>query len=162
MTFLSWTRFLTGTAGHRDCVHHVWPLSRRRLTRLISVATLGITLEDPPARLAGATGCSVPGASTRTLRGRSSARSAPRSSPGPWGTVPSALAREVSALPAGTRVLDLGCGEGRDSVFFATVGCHVTGVDVSRAGLRKAERLARESEVGVRRIQGDMPRVTVD
>jgi len=37
-----------------------------------------------------------------------------------WGTGASSLAREVSALlPPGARVLDLGCGEGRDSVFFA-------------------------------------------
>lgn len=79
-----------------------------------------------------------------------------------WGTAASSLAREVSALlPAGARVLDLGCGEGRDSVFFATQGRDVTGVDVSRAGLRKAKRLAREKGVAARWIQGDMPRVTV-
>lgn len=68
-----------------------------------------------------------------------------------WGTDPSALAREVSALlPPRARVLELGCGEGRDSVFFATCGFNVTGVDVSAAGLRKAERLARAHGVKVR------------
>ena len=36
-----------------------------------------------------------------------------------WGTEASLLARQVSALlPPGARVLDVGCGEGRDSVFF--------------------------------------------
>jgi SAM-dependent methyltransferase/mannose-6-phosphate isomerase-like protein (cupin superfamily) len=45
----------------------------------------------------------------------------------------------------GPRVLDLGCGEGRDSVFLARRGFDVTGVDVSRAALDKArERAAAE------------------
>jgi cyclopropane fatty-acyl-phospholipid synthase-like methyltransferase len=40
-----------------------------------------------------------------------------------WGTEASELAHQVSALlPPGARVLDLGCGEGRDSVFFAQRG----------------------------------------
>ncbi len=65
-----------------------------------------------------------------------------------WGTAPSALAREMGALlPPGARVLDLGCGEGRDSVFFAQCGCQVTGVDSAAVGLCKAERLARKRGV---------------
>ena len=79
-----------------------------------------------------------------------------------WGTEPSSFAREVSALLSrGARVLELGCGEGRDSVFFATRGCDVTAVDVSLAGLRKAERLAREQGVEVRWIHGDLARRAV-
>lgn len=76
-----------------------------------------------------------------------------------WGTEPSALAREVSArLRPGARVLDLGSGEGRDSVFFASRGFAVTGVEVSRAGLRKAERLARAQGVTVDWVCSDMAR----
>ncbi len=77
-----------------------------------------------------------------------------------WGTEPSLLAREVSELlPPGARVLDLGCGEGRDSVFFAAQGFEVVGVDVSLAGLRKAERLARGRGVKARWLHGDMARL---
>ena len=77
-----------------------------------------------------------------------------------WGTAPSSFAIEVIALlPRGARVLELGCGEGRDSVFFAAHGCDVTGVDISRAGLRKAERLARERGVEVHWVHGDAARV---
>lgn len=47
----------------------------------------------------------------------------------------------------GPRVLDLGCGEGRDSVFLARRGFDVTGVDVSRAALDKAR--ARAAAEGV-------------
>ena len=80
-----------------------------------------------------------------------------------WGTGPSGFAQEVSGLlPPGARVLDLGCGEGRDSVFFATKGFQVTGVDVSRAGLAKAERLARERGVAVRWLCTDMARLRLD
>jgi tellurite methyltransferase len=63
-----------------------------------------------------------------------------------------------SMLVRGARVLELGCGEGRDSVFFASCGCDVTAVDVSAAGLRKAERLARSAGVGVRWVQGEAAR----
>ncbi len=40
--------------------------------------------------------------------------------------------------------------EGRDSVYFAFCGYEVTGLDVSAAGLEKAERLAVERGVAVR------------
>jgi tellurite methyltransferase len=80
-----------------------------------------------------------------------------------WGTEPSGFAREVTVLVgAGARVLDLGCGEGRDSVFFASLGFTVTGVDLSAAGLRKAERLACERGVEVRWLRADMARGGVD
>lgn len=77
-----------------------------------------------------------------------------------WGTEPSPFARQVaSRLPSGSRVLDLGCGEGRDSVFFAAQGFEVVGVDISGAGITKAERLAGAREVRVRWLVGDMTRL---
>ncbi|MBI2159028.1 MAG: class I SAM-dependent methyltransferase [Candidatus Rokubacteria bacterium] len=76
-----------------------------------------------------------------------------------WGLGPSEFARAVRALlPTGASVLELGCGEGRDSVFFATCGCDVTGVDVSAAGLAKAGRLARAHGVTVRWVRADAAR----
>ena len=68
-----------------------------------------------------------------------------------WGKAPSRFARELTAfVPPGGRILELGCGEGRDSVYFAFCGYEVTGLDVSAAGLEKAERLAVERGVAVR------------
>jgi tellurite methyltransferase len=75
-----------------------------------------------------------------------------------WGTEASPLAVELAArVPAGGRVLDLGCGEGRDSVFFAARGLDVIGVEASPAGLRKAERLAAERGVRVRWVESVLP-----
>lgn len=50
---------------------------------------------------------------------------------------------EISAaLPPGARVLDLGCGEGRNAFFFAGRGCRVTAVDRSARGIEKLRALA--------------------
>ena len=67
-----------------------------------------------------------------------------------WGKAPSAFAKGLLDLvPRRGRILDLGCGEGRDSVYFAERGFAVTGVDASPAGLEKADRLAAERGVTV-------------
>ncbi len=42
------------------------------------------------------------------------------------------------------KVLDLGCGEGRDAVYFASLGFQVTAVDLAPSGLEKARRLAED------------------
>jgi len=67
-----------------------------------------------------------------------------------WGKMPSGFAREIAdRLRPGSRVLDLGCGEGRDSVYFASRGFEVTGLDVSPEALVKGRRLAEERELRV-------------
>jgi tellurite methyltransferase len=49
-------------------------------------------------------------------------------------------------------VLDLGCGEGRDTVYFSKHGFRVTAVDGSEAALTKLRRLADEQNVTVSNI----------
>lgn len=74
-----------------------------------------------------------------------------------FGTAPSEFALEVARLiRPGDHVLDLGCGEGRDSVFFAQIGCVATGIDLSADGIEKARRLARARGVSVTWRQGPM------
>ena len=53
--------------------------------------------------------------------------------------------RDISGLAA----LDLGCGEGRYSLYLASKGCHVTSVDCSRAGLSKLEKMAAEESLPI-------------
>jgi SAM-dependent methyltransferase len=51
------------------------------------------------------------------------------------------VVQELGDLPPG-RALDLACGEGRNAVWLAERGWHVTAVDFSPVGLNKARRLA--------------------
>lgn len=60
-----------------------------------------------------------------------------------WGGAPNRWVEEVCApLPPG-RALDLACGEGRNALWLAGRGWHVTGVDFSRVALDRAAELAR-------------------
>ncbi|MFC3744431.1 class I SAM-dependent methyltransferase [Paractinoplanes deccanensis] len=56
--------------------------------------------------------------------------------------------REVADLPPG-RALDLGCGEGADSIWLARRGWRVTGTDVSGVALARAASHAAEAGVTV-------------
>jgi tellurite methyltransferase len=78
-----------------------------------------------------------------------------------WGTKPTQLARDVVRLAGRLRrsartLVDLGSGEGRDSIFFARRGYRVLGVDISSVGVRKAERRASRLGVDVRFRVGDI------
>jgi len=73
-----------------------------------------------------------------------------------WKTEPNQfLVAEVADLPPG-RALDLACGEGRNAVWLAGRGWHVTGVDFSPVGLAKARRMAVEHEVDVDWAEADV------
>jgi len=50
----------------------------------------------------------------------------------------------------GSRILDLGCGQGDTSVFFALSGAEVWGIDVSQGMIQLTEDLARRYAVGDR------------
>ncbi len=54
------------------------------------------------------------------------------------------------------KVLCLAEGEGRNSVFIAKQGCHVTAVDFSPVGLEKLQKLARENSVTIETVCADL------
>jgi len=71
------------------------------------------------------------------------------SRPGFWiGTEPAPFLREILPLlgKPGT-ALELAMGEGRNAVFLAELGWKVTGLELTRAGIAKAEALGRERGV---------------
>ena len=73
-----------------------------------------------------------------------------------WGAGPNRfVAAEVAALPPG-RAIDLAAGEGRNAIWLAERGWHVTAVDFSAAGLARAARLAAERGVTVDWVLADL------
>lgn len=69
-----------------------------------------------------------------------------------WGVEPSHSCYEVmKVLPPikHYKLLDVGCGEGKDAVFFAKNGYDVTAFDISENGIEKAKKLASDNQVNL-------------
>jgi 2-polyprenyl-3-methyl-5-hydroxy-6-metoxy-1,4-benzoquinol methylase len=70
-----------------------------------------------------------------------------------WGTKPSELiVRLAQYLQPKSRILDLGAGEGRNSIYLAKKGHLVTAVDFSEQGMKKAQRRAKQNKVQIETI----------
>ena len=73
-----------------------------------------------------------------------------------WGAAPNQfVAERLGGLPP-SRVLDLGCGQGRNAIWLAARGHEVTGVDVSDVAIARAEELAAQAGVTVSFIAADV------
>ena len=74
-----------------------------------------------------------------------------------FGTEPNRfLASQADRFASGYWVLDVACGEGRNSVWLASRGCEATGFDISGLALQKARHLAEELAVSVAFEQADI------
>lgn len=56
----------------------------------------------------------------------------------------------------GMNVLDVGCGTGNMAIKLAGMGCQVTGIDVSREMLKRAEEKTLEAGLSIKYIHGDI------
>ena len=69
------------------------------------------------------------------------------------GTQPSGFLRRnaglLKRLCPGPRALDIACGEGRNSIFLARQGFHVTAVDISAKGIAKGRKRCEEEGLDV-------------
>lgn len=82
-----------------------------------------------------------------------------------WGNLPSSMARiffQKHLSGDNPKLLDIGCGEGRDSVFFAQNGYQVTGFDVSEVGVKKSIALAEELNLTIHFFQADINKYRLD
>lgn len=83
-----------------------------------------------------------------------------------WGLEPapfldellSAAGKDASQL----RVLDIGCGEGKDAVYMARKGCKVTAFDLTVSGIRKTKRLAADSNTEIDAFVADINDFSID
>ena len=76
-----------------------------------------------------------------------------------WGVKPSDMCYEVMKLLPPTkpvRILDIGCGEGKDAVFFAKNGYRVSAFDITQTGIEKAKRLAEKHRADVNFFKADI------
>lgn len=82
-----------------------------------------------------------------------------------WGRQPSSIARILFAKfppPSEQKLLDVGCGEGRDSVFFGHNGFRVTGFDASAEGVKKSQAMAVEQGLDIEFFQADINEYRLD
>ena len=80
-----------------------------------------------------------------------------------YGTAPNDFLRShASRLAPHSRVLCLAEGEGRNAVFLAGLGHHVTAVDGSAVGLAKMKRLAQEKNVAVEAHVADLAHFPIE
>ncbi|MBQ8813803.1 MAG: methyltransferase domain-containing protein [Lachnospiraceae bacterium] len=76
-----------------------------------------------------------------------------------WGITPSKLCYEIMKLKPPIkpyRVLDIGCGEGKNAVFLAKNGYAVSAFDIAEAGLVKARKLAEHNHVEIDFFKADI------
>ena len=84
-----------------------------------------------------------------------------------WGKEPSSMAPRVleAVRPSASfrpKLIDIGCGEGRDIVYFARHGFEAVGLDLSPVGLEKAQQYAAEVGVHIETIHADITEYKLD
>ncbi len=67
-----------------------------------------------------------------------------------WRLKPDSLVVDsIKNLPKNARVLDLGCGEGKDSFFLTKKSFNVTAVDISDEGIKKLKEFAKKEKLKI-------------
>ncbi|MBE7070323.1 MAG: class I SAM-dependent methyltransferase [Ruminococcaceae bacterium] len=82
-----------------------------------------------------------------------------------WGTEPAGFCDELIKLcppSKGKKVLDIGCGEGKDAVYMASKGYDVYAFDLTENGIRKTKLLAEEKDVDVKTYVDDINTFVTD
>ncbi|MGD1118376.1 MAG: methyltransferase domain-containing protein [Dehalococcoidales bacterium] len=84
-----------------------------------------------------------------------------------WGKTPSKMCDQLLEIikpekNQRPKLLDLGCGEGKNAVYFARHGCDVTGMDISLPGLEKTKIYAAEAGVLIATVQANIINYQLD
>ena len=54
------------------------------------------------------------------------------------------------------KLLDLGCGQGRDAIALSSMGFEVVGIDYSKVGIEQLNKIAKEKKLPLKGIVGDI------
>ncbi len=73
-----------------------------------------------------------------------------------FGKEPNLFLKRHIALLARGKTLDIATGEGRNAIFLAQHGFDVDAVDISKMGLKKVRKLAKEMCVKIRTLHADL------
>ena len=77
-----------------------------------------------------------------------------------WGLEPAPfldnLLKIVDKDLSEVKVLDIGCGEGKDAVYMAKQGCKVSAFDITESGIRKTKLLAEKNDVQIDAFVADI------
>lgn len=76
-----------------------------------------------------------------------------------WGLIPSKMCYpilEIMPPIKHLKLLDIGCGEGKDAVFFARNGYDVSAFDISKVGIEKANELCKEFNTRIDTFRADI------
>ena len=76
-----------------------------------------------------------------------------------WGLEPGSFLEELIRLSPPSfdkKVLDIGCGEGKDAVYMAQKGYNVTAFDLTENGIKKCKALAKERNVDINAYVDDI------
>lgn len=77
-----------------------------------------------------------------------------------WGLKPATFLDKLLEVagkdPRELKVLDIGCGEGKDAVYMAEKGCQVSAFDITESGIRKTKLLAANRGVEIDAFVADI------
>jgi len=73
-----------------------------------------------------------------------------------WGMLPSPVALQVLAYCKQGKLLDLGCGQGPDAIFFVKKGLRITAIDISPKAIADLKQHAKEFGVAIDAREADM------
>ncbi|NOY15198.1 MAG: methyltransferase domain-containing protein [bacterium] len=74
-----------------------------------------------------------------------------------WGLKPHSLVVDsVKFLPLNAKILDLGCGEGRNSLFLAGKGFDLTAIDIAEEGIKKLKKFAKKENLNINAYVSDV------
>ena len=79
-----------------------------------------------------------------------------------WGFKPKGtLVQYNSLIPKKGKILDLGVGEGRNALYFSSIGFDVEGVDISEKAIERCKINAEEAKLDIRASVGDIRNIHI-